>query len=175
MKFYLLLLVISFINLGNAQTSTYKIITEFADAFEGDIDTSEINKLNEPLRALTALYSALAGTECDTSTCELTTALGLGSQGSEVHKSLIKKYFPADKLAKNLIIQDCYLRPGGASTFSEYAYLTITQTKDTFKVNYKVNFYDHGNDSYTKRLDVYLLRNNQFKAIHRSRTRWTSF
>jgi len=166
--FLILLLILSLVNLkGKAQTSTYKIITEFAGTWDGIIDTTEIKRLDDPLKALTAFYSALAGTNCDTSTCDLTTALGLGTQGSDAHKALIKKYFPNDKLAKEVVAQNCYLRPDGASTFSEYCYLTITTSKGEIKVDFKVYFYDHGNDSYLTRQDTYLFQNHIFKVVKR--------
>jgi hypothetical protein len=97
----------------------------------------------------------------------LTTALGLGTQGSDTHKAIIKKYLPNDKLAREVIAQDCYLRPDGASTFSDYSYLTITTSKEVVRVDFKVNFYDHGNDSCVTRQDTYLFQNHEFKVVKR--------
>ena len=90
---------------------------KYTTQIPGKIDTATIKKLEEPLIALTAFYSAMGGTMCDGEHCKLTTALGLGKQGSDKHKNIIKKYFPEDKVAETLLKQDCYLRPSGASTF----------------------------------------------------------
>ena len=72
--------------------TVYKIILKTNSA-PGDIDTNVTKNLNEPIRALAAFYAAMGGSMCDGENCELTTALGLGKQGSEIHKNLIKKYF----------------------------------------------------------------------------------
>jgi hypothetical protein len=164
---FLLILLISICDKGKAQISTFKIISN-----HGDIDTNEISKLDEALKAVAALYSSMAGTSCDTTTCELTTALGLGDQGSEAHKSLIKKYFPNDKVAKAVIKQDCYLSRAGSSNFSGYEYLTLTKTKDTVTVYYKVDFYNHGEDSMIKNYDGYLFRDGQYKMFRRKFWSW---
>jgi hypothetical protein len=165
--------LLSFIvNKSNGQLQTFKIIKEFPRAFEGTIDTTEIKKLNEPLKSVTALYSAMAGTSCDTTTCELTSALGLGDQGSDMHKALIKKYFRDDKVAKTVITQDCTLSRDGSSNFSNYAYLTIIKSLDTLKVYYKVNFYDHGKYSIVKNHDVYIFRDNHFIMLRRKFWSW---
>jgi len=138
------------------------------------INTSDINKLSEPLKALTALYAALGGTNCmndaDATTCELTTALGLGNQGSEEHKNFIKKYFANDKLANAIIKQDCSLPPNGASFFTEYDYLTISDIDDTIKVDFKISAVNTREDDVKikKGTDVYTFRDNEFTKIKRS-------
>src|ERR1700757_3709546 len=60
-RFFVISLTFICINC-NAQVSTFKIIREFPGVFGGDIDTMEIKKLDEPLKAVAALYSAMAGT-----------------------------------------------------------------------------------------------------------------
>ena len=137
----------------------YKIIIKTKDV-PGDIDTNVIKKLSEPLKAVAAFYSAMGGTMCDGENCELTTALGLGKQGSEKHIELLKRYFSEDKVAKAAIAQDCYLRPSGASSFSDYQYLTISQTKDTVKVLYRLLIFSRGETSVIEGPDIYVLRNN---------------
>ena len=164
----LLLLAATFcFNKSHSQKVTYRLIDEIPGAGFGRIDTIVVKSLSEPFRGITALYSAMAGTACDSTTCELTTALRLGDQGSDAHKALIIKYFPKDKLAKELLMQDCFLSPAGSSRFSEYMYLIISQYKDTIKVIYKTCFYDHGAASFTKGRDLYLFHNNHFEAIRR--------
>jgi hypothetical protein len=138
------------------------------------INTKDINKLNEPLKALAALYAALGGTNCmneeDATTCELTTALGLGKQGSDIHKNLIKKYFANDKLADAVIKQDCSLPPSGASFFTEYNYLTISDIGDTIKVDFKISAVNTREDDVKikKGTDVYTFQANTFTKIKRS-------
>src|SRR5664279_2476515 len=118
---------------GKCQKVVHEIILEKED----HIDTTEIKKLDEHLRGVLALYSAMGGSNCDGTTCDLTTVLGLGEQGSNAHKTLIMKYFPDDKVAKAVVAQSCYLRPGGASTFTEFGYLTLVESKDTISVYYE--------------------------------------
>src|SRR4026209_1872029 len=136
---FILLLTLSF-HLAVAQKSIYKIIIS-TNSLPGDINFKQIRKLSEPLRAVSAFYSAMGGSYCSGDSCELTTALGLGKQGSDAHKKLILKYFPNDKVAKTVIKQNCYLRPSGASSFSEHGYLTLSVTKDTLKVYYSLSYY----------------------------------
>jgi hypothetical protein len=158
-------------NNGYSQTKTYRLIKK-TNSIPGDIDTKEIKRLDEPLKALAAFYSAMGGTMCNGDSCELTTELGLGRQGSEQHQSLIRKYFPNDKAAKAVLAQDCYLRPSGASSFSDYEYLTISLSGDTARVSYTLAYYDRGESSFTKSTDIYLYKNKVFKTIRRKL--WTS-
>ncbi len=134
----------------------------------GEIDTTTIKKLNGPLIALTAFYSAMGGTMCDGENCELTTALGLGKQGSDKHKHIIKKYFPDDKVAETLLKQNCYLRPSGASSFSDYEFLTITDKGDTVLVDYKLMYYNRGEIEWTEGPDIYIFKDNKFEKIKRN-------
>jgi hypothetical protein len=149
-----------------AQEKVYRIILK-TGASPGYIDSNEIRKLKEPYKALLSLYSAMGGTNCDGENCELTSALGLGKQGSEMHKALIHKYFASDKLAQVVLAQDCYLRPSGASTFSDYEYLLLSVIKDTIKVHYKLIYYDHGKISHIQGPDIYILKNDRFRMISR--------
>ncbi len=150
---------------------TYKLVRK-TNSLPGDLDIPEIKRLNEPLKALAAFYSAMGGTMCDGDSCELTTAFGLGGQGSEQHQSLIRKYFPNDKVAKAVLAQNCYLRPSGASSFSEYEFLTISFFADTAKVSYNIGYYNRGETSFTKGTDVYLYKDNIFTKIRRKLWSW---
>lgn len=134
----------------------------------GEIDTTTIVRLNEPLKALTAFYSAMGGSYCSEEFCDLTTALGLGKQGSDRHKNLIKKYFPNDKVAETVLKQDCYLRPSGASTFSDYEFLTITDKEDTVLVDYKLMYYNQGEITWREGPDIYLYQDNKFNKLKRN-------
>jgi hypothetical protein len=164
-------------DIENTSATTYKIILKtynpepmgVGDSIElsGTVDTNAVRRLSEPLKGLTAFYSALGGSYCENDFCDLTTALGLGKQGSDQHKSLIKKYLPNDSVAEFLIKQDCYLRPDGASTFNAYEYLTIIITGDTVKADYNLWNYNHGIETFNKELDIYLYRDNMFKKIKR--------
>lgn len=168
--FFIFLLTMSF-QLAVAQKSIYKIIIR-TNTLPGDINYKQIGKLEEPLKAISAFYSAMGGSYCNADSCELTTALGLGKQGSEAHKKLILKYFPDDKVAKTVIKQDCYLRPSGASTFSEYEYLTLSVIKDTVKVYYSLSYYNRGELSTTKGPDIYIRENNRFRMLKRNLWAW---
>ena len=134
----------------------------------GEIDTTTIEKLNEPLKALTAFYSAMGGTMCSGEFCDLTTALGLEKQGSEKHKNLIKKYFPNDKVAEAVLKQNCYLRPSGASTFSDFEFLTIIDKGDIVIVEYNLMFYNREKIEWTKGPDKYLFKDNKFENLKRN-------
>lgn len=128
----------------------------------------DINKLEAPLKAIAALYSAIGGTMCNGEYCDLTTALGLGKQGSIKHKRLIKKYFPNDKVAATVLKQDCYLRPSGASSFSDFEYLNLSCKGDTVLVNYNLVVFNRGEIKIFKGPDIYLLKNNQFEILRRN-------
>jgi hypothetical protein len=140
----------------------------YSTEIPGEIDTTTIEKLNEPLKALTAFYSAMGGSYCSGEFCDLTTALGLGKQGSEKHKTLIQNYFPKDKVAEMVLQQDCYLRPSGASTFSDYEFLTIIDKGDTVVVEYNLMVYNRGEIEWTKGPDTYLFKENKFKKLKRN-------
>lgn len=147
--------------------SAYRLIHE-TDTAPGRLDTEVIAELDDPLRALAAFYAAMGGTNCDGENCELTTALGLGKQGSDKHKALISNYFPDDPVAATVVGQDCYLRPSGASTFSDFEYLTVTTKGDTIQVDYRLMLYNRGGVTYTEGPDIYLLKDNRFNKIQRN-------
>ncbi len=151
---------------GNS-IAKYILIKESKET-PGVIDTTVIKNLSEPVLALAALYSGLGGSNCSGDSCELTTALGLGLQGSEKHKAIIAKWFPQDSAAKQLLTQDCYQPPSGASTFSNYNFLEIVQHADTVTVNYTLMYWNRGNTTILKGPDSYLLGNNQFTTLHRN-------
>ncbi|WP_214229124.1 hypothetical protein [Pedobacter sp. B4-66] len=145
----------------------YRIYTQTKNV-PGIVNKNEIKRLNEPLIALAAFYSAMNGTMCNGVNCDLTSNLGLGKQGSDKHKFLIKKYFPQDKVATAILKQDCYQRPSGASSFSEYKYITLTTYGDTVRVDYKVLYYDRGIETWNQGPDFYTFKNNKFKVLKRN-------
>lgn len=151
----------------NVQADTLRIILK-TNEIPGDIDTSEVEKLSEPLRAIAAFYAAMGGTMCTGETCDLTTALGLGKQGSQQHKELIAAYFPNDKVAETVLQQNCYLRPSGASTFSDYEYLYIINLGDTVKVDYSLFSYNRGEETRESGPDVYLFTEQKFSKLKRA-------
>lgn len=147
-----------------ATKETYKLITKN----NPNIDTLVIKKLTEPLKGLAAFYAAMGGTGCDGKNCKLTTGLGLGKQGSEQHKNLIKKYFPNDNVAEKVLKDECYMAPNNASIYSEYKYLTITNLGDTVKVDYNLVFYNKENQDWIKGPDIYLFKDNTFLNLKRN-------
>lgn len=147
------------------QEITYKIVTSNE---KNPINLKEIKKISEPLKALVALYAAFYGTNCDGTTCELTSALGLGNQGSDEHKNLIKKYFPNDKVANEAIMQNCYLPPSGASSFSEYGFLNLYDKGDTVKVKYELSSISgHDGEVIVKKAtDTYIYVTNTYRKYN---------
>jgi len=133
----------------------------------GILDSAALDALDEPLRAMAAFYAATGGTDCDGAHCALTTALMLGKQGSEAHKSLIARYFPTDSLAQQVLAQDCYLRPSGASSFSEYASLSFSTQQDTVTVNYRLLLYHRGKADWKNGSDKYIFKAGTFSNINR--------
>jgi hypothetical protein len=140
--------------------------------------TSKVNNklaagLPPNLKAMAAFYSAMGGTDCLQQECVLTTALGLGRQGSDAQKALIQKYFPDDKVAKLVLGQNCYLPPGSSSSFSNFLSLSFTVNRDSVKVNYRLAVYDHGNMKIIQGPDLYLFTNQVFKNKKRVLYAWT--
>lgn len=134
----------------------------------GDINKADIDKLSEPLKAIAALYSGLGGSNCSGENCELTTALGLGKQGSQAQKDLVKKWFSNNKAADQLITQEFYQSPNTASNFSDYEYLTFEQNGDTITVNYNLLIYNHGQSTSIKGPDKYIIKGNIIETINRN-------
>ncbi|MEP6467300.1 MAG: hypothetical protein ABJB05_13405 [Parafilimonas sp.] len=145
---------------------TLKII-EKTNQIPGNINAAIVKQLPEPLKALTAFYAAMGGSNCYGDSCELTTALLLGKQGSDAQKSLITNYFPNDKVAQLVVSQDCYLPPSGASSFSDYQYLNLINLGDTVKVAYSLMLYNHGKTDFKKGPDIYLFHDNKFTKLKR--------
>lgn len=134
---------------------------------KAEINKIDVDRLNEPLKALAAFYSALAGNNCDGKNCELTTALGLGSQGSNEHKEIIKKWFPNDPIAKTLINQDCFQASNGSSYFTNYNSLIFEVNKDTVIVKCSIMTFDHGKTSLQNGHNKAIIVNNETITIKR--------
>ena len=115
------------------------------------------------LKALGAFYSAVGGTGCIELECSLTTALGLGKQGSDAQKQLIQKYFPDDQVAKLVVGQDCYLPPSGSSSFSNFQTLAFIVAGYHVRFNYQLAVFDHGNTKIIQGPDIYLYENQVYK------------
>ncbi|MDR7211680.1 hypothetical protein [Flavobacterium piscis] len=164
--FVFILFLISCNSGKNIQIASYKIIKTENENLE--IDSIEISKLPIHLKALAAFFAAMGGTNCTNDTCELTTALGLSKQGSQSQIDLIKTYFPNDKVAETLIKQDCYLRPSGASTFSDFEFLNIIDLGQNVKVEYNLMIYDHGDVKYIKGPDYYTFQQTIFMKTKRN-------
>ncbi len=148
---------------------TYVLIPKKTEKLNKAVVTS----LPPNLKALAALYSAMGGTNCLELECNLTAALGLGKQGSEAQKNLIKKYFPDDKAANLVILQDCYLAPSSASSFSNFTALSFMVKRDSIIVNYQLNVYDHGNTKIIKGPDIYVFKNQVYQNKKRVLYAWT--
>jgi hypothetical protein len=140
----------------------------------GKLNVKGIESLPPSLKGLAALYSAMGGTNCIDQQCELTTALGLGSQGSEAQKSLIKKYFPDDKAALLVIGQDCYLPPDSSSSFSNFVSLSFAVNGDQVTVNYELDVLNHGVIKKIKGPDIYEFKNQVYKNVRRVLYAWTA-
>lgn len=155
---------------GQTEIVSYPIILP-ATQIPGTIDDSLVAHLPAHVKAVAAFYSAMGGTDCDGETCKLTSALALGKQGSEQHKALIAEYFPGDKVAEAVLAQDCYLRPSGATSFTEFAYLTIRDYGDSLSVDYELFQYDRGQAERTQGPDTYSYEDGKFKNL--TREIWT--
>ena len=71
-------------------------------------------------------------------------------------------------LALAVLEQNCFLRPSGASTFSDFEYLTICQKGDTVDVNYSLMNYNQGVAKFTKGPDSYYYNNSIYKKLKRN-------
>jgi hypothetical protein len=164
-----LLLLISF--LAKSQSAkTYTLISKKT----GKLNVKLIESLPPSLKGMAALYSAMGGTNCIDQQCELTTALGLGNQGSEAQKALIHKYFPNDKAAILLIGQDCYLPPDSSASFSNFVSLAFTVNEDQVTVNYELNVLNHGVVKKIQGPDMYEFKNQVYRNTRRVLYAWTA-
>jgi hypothetical protein len=140
----------------------------------GKLNVKLIESLPPSLKGMAALYSAMGGTNCVDQQCELTTALGLGNQGSEAQKALIQKYFPNDKAAKLVLSQECYLPPTSSPSFSNFVSLAFIVNGDQVTVNYELDVLNHGVVKKIKGPDLYAFKNGVFKNTKRVLYAWTS-
>jgi hypothetical protein len=151
-----------------------KIVTEknVAEKNKIKIYQKDIDKLNEPLKAIAAYYCALMSSNCFDSIhqqfCELTTALGLGSQGSEKHIKLLRKWFTNDEFVQRLIKDSCLVMAPGATIFNDYRYLIFNVRHDTVVINYGFDNYNHGVNRFFKRKDVIVVTRDQLIFIERN-------
>jgi hypothetical protein len=154
---------------GHSQ-KTYILISKNS----GKLNNGVIAALPPSLKAMAALYAAMGGTGCMDQQCALTTALGLGNQGSDAQKKLILDYFPEDKAAKLVVGQDCYLPPAGSASFSNFTYLAIVVLGSEVQVRYELDVLNHGNIKKIMGPDIYLYSNQKYKNKKRVLYAWTS-
>jgi len=140
----------------------------------GELRNGVIAALPPSLKAMAALYAAMGGTGCADQQCALTTALGLGNQGSDAQKKLIQKYFPDDKAAKLVLSQDCYLPPTGSASFSNFSYLAFVVLGSEVQVRYELDVLNHGVLKKIMGPDIYLYNHQIFKNKKRILYAWTS-
>ena len=150
------------------QAQTFVLISKPA----GSVKTMTIKKLSPSMRALAAYYSAIGGTNCKDHSCMLTTALGLGDQGSPQQIALIQKYFPEDKVAKMLCGQNCYLPPDNSAAYSNFNFLSFTIEGENVRVNYELKVYERGHTQILKGPDLYTLKNQVFTEKKRVLYAW---
>jgi hypothetical protein len=153
---------------GSSAQKTYDLIPKES----GKVNKELAAGLPVSLKALAALYSAMGGTDCMEQECLLTSALGLGKQGSDAQKALIKKYFPDDRVAMLMLEQDCYLQPASSSSFSNFLSLSFMVKGNTIQVNYRLAVYDHGNMKIIQGPDSYLYYNQKYKNTKRVLYGW---
>jgi hypothetical protein len=166
--FLLNLSLLIIVTSGRAQ-KTYDLIARQS----GKVNIKLAASLPPEIKAMAAFYSAMGGTDCIDQECVLTTALGLGKQGSDEQKTLIRKYLPDDKVARLVLGQDCYLPPASSISFSNFLSLSILVIKDTFKVNYRLAVYNQGNMKIIQGPDIYFFKNQVFKNKKRVLYAWT--
>ena len=162
------LLLIFYFNVKNAQAQTFVLISKP----NGNVNLTTIKKLSSSLRALAAYYSAIGGTKCKEHACMLTTALGLGDQGSSKQIELIQKYFPEDKVAKMLCSQNCYLPPDSSAAYSNFNFLSFTIEGENIEVNYQLMVYERGHTQILKGPDLYTFKNQVFRGKKRGLYAW---
>jgi len=138
--------VLSFVFIAtvSGQTVEIDIIEPSNKTVSGVVNNAVIKNFGEPMKAIVAYYAAIAGSNCDGNTCGLTTALGLGNQGSDAHIQLLQKYFKGDKTADLLINQKCYLPPNTASVFNDYTFLRFLIENNKVIIQYRVVVYNRG-------------------------------
>jgi hypothetical protein len=169
-RFLLLQHIVLFFLHGTLAQKTYELVSKKT----GKVNINTVAGLPIRIKAMAAFYSAMGGTDCLDQECVLTTALGLGKQGSDAQKGLIKKYFPGDKVAALILGQDCYLPPGSSSSFSNFLSLSISVNGNIVEVNYRLAVYDHGNMKIIQGPDNYLYNNQQYKNTKRVLYAWTA-
>ncbi len=135
------------------------------------VNQKDIDRLNPPLKALAAYYSGLAASDCifNDSThdviCNLTTALGLDYQGSDKQIDIITKWFPTDKMAKEIIKGNCWVgNPGSSQAYNDYSYLSFVVAHDTVVIHYRFGLYSHGKPTKNKK-DIALIKGNKIVFI----------
>ncbi len=137
-----------------------------------ELNQNVIKKLNDTLKSIAAYYSTRASTNCyfdsnHNEICELSIMLGLGKQGSDEQKEILKKWFYSDEILQNTLSQNCFVSIPGSSNFYEYEYLKFDCRKDTIIAKYTLNHYSHGKWSVKSYTDILTIKNEQLFFLKR--------
>lgn len=168
-------------------TNSIKILYR-QEEFDKNLKTNlPVIKINQPyldtaedgIRAIIAYYSSISGTDCwweddeansafTNLNCLLTSALNLGHQCSESHKSFMQKWFSEEKEMLNKI-DECYFVPFTATSQTTYDFLNLEVTGNKVTVRYKIEGANARTQSSWERegIDIFRINGNKIKVISR--------
>jgi len=143
------------------------------------INENFLSTADDGVRAIIGFYSARAGTDCwwnndnpnsdfSNLNCKLTSALNLGNQCSEGHKSFLKKWFSEEKEIIEKI-NGCYSVPYTATSQSTYSYLNLEVAGNDITVRYKTTGANVRTESFweTEGIDKFQIIGRKIKVISR--------
>jgi hypothetical protein len=129
-----------------------------------EVDTLELARLSDPLKAIAIYYLTISRMLCDEKTGILTIGLEPGHQVSKNEKILMKKYLPKDSIVDIINNAQSSFFPYSAARITNFEYLTIINCEDTIIVDYSLQF-ANDTDCYVKGPDYFCLMKINLKHL----------
>ena len=131
------------------------------------INTSYLNQIKAPEKALLSWYLYAYGNECDSSSlkikCKLLEALKISNECDPKHLSMLLQWFSNDMLAVYKL-NKCPNLPIKSAIQNTFEHITLTRNLDTLSIHFSIkglNTLEEKNWNVNQK-DNYLMKNNTF-------------
>ena len=138
MKFVFSILLVC--SLVSCQTSTldYSVVV----VRDGVVDSSFVDKIDEPARMLMGWYLFAYGNECGLENkkpkCQILNLLSVGNECDTVYLGALRKWFK-DDMYRSIKLKKCPSLSAKGAIQNEFKYLYLERHQDTLSISYRVD------------------------------------
>ena len=109
---------------------------------DGMVDTSFVDKINEPGRMLLGWYLFAYGNECsaenDKPKCKILHSLDVDNECDTLYVEQLRRWFKKD-VYRNIKLRNCPSLPLKGAIQNEFQYITLERSQDTLSISFRVD------------------------------------